>query len=195
MGEAQTSSSWPIARKIRLLCWRGSCLTETLQEWARDYLELGSSGLYYSGQFSEPQRFSEEEWARLVKPSDLAVLEVTKKIPGKYNIVHICGEMEFGFQSSPRRYAGYPGDLFNWDVHRAGLSLEEGRKALSKAHPGRPGQPRSAGGRQPGAIRQETLKIIKAMGKRGFMLGADCTVPGEIAWARLRAAVEAAAEV
>lgn len=54
-------------------------LTETLQEWARDYLELGSSGLYYSGQFSEPQRFSEEEWARLVKPSDLAVLEVTKE--------------------------------------------------------------------------------------------------------------------
>ena len=45
------------------------------------------------------------------------------------------------------------------------------------------------------AIRQETLKIIKAMGKRGFMLGADCTVPGEIDWARLRAAVEAAAEV
>ena len=61
-GEAQTSSSWPIARKIRLLCWRGFVpLTETLQEWARDYLELGSSGLYYSGQFSEPQRFSEEE--------------------------------------------------------------------------------------------------------------------------------------
>ena len=45
------------------------------------------------------------------------------------------------------------------------------------------------------AIRQETLKIIKAMGKRGFMLGAYCTVPGEIDWARLRAAVEAAAEV
>ena len=45
------------------------------------------------------------------------------------------------------------------------------------------------------AIRQETLKIIEAMGKRGFMLGADCTVPGEIDWARLRAAVEAAAEV
>ena len=32
------------------------------------------------------------------------------------------------------------------------------------------------------AIRQETQKIIEAMGKRGFMLGADCTVPGEIDW-------------
>ena len=37
------------------------------------------------------------------------MLEVTKEIPGKYNIVHICGEMEFGFQSSPRRYAGILG--------------------------------------------------------------------------------------
>ena len=151
--------------------------------------------MYYSGQFSEPQRFSEEEWARLVKPSDLAVLEVTKEIPGKYNIVHICGEMEFGFQSSPRRYAGYPGDLFNWDVHRAGLSLEEGRKLFQKPILG--GLDNHGvlveGGLE--AIRQETLKIIKAMGKRGFMLGADCTVPGEIDWARLRAAVEAAAEV
>ena len=170
-------------------------LTETLQEWARDYLELGSSGLYYSGQFSEPQRFSEEEWARLVKPSDLAVLEVTKKIPGKYNIVHICGEMEFGFQSSPRRYAGYPGDLFNWDVHRAGLSLEEGRELFQKPILGGLDNHGVLVEGSLEAIRQETLKIIKAMGKRGFMLGADCTVPGEIDWARLRAAVEAAAEV
>lgn len=170
-------------------------LAETLQEWARDYLELGSSGLYYSGQFSEPQRFSEEEWARLVKPSDLAVLEVTKKIPGKYNIVHICGEMEFGFQSSPRRYAGYPGDLFNWDVHRAGLSLEEGRELFQKPILGGLDNHGVLVEGSLEAIRQETQKIIKAMGKRGFMLGADCTVPGEIDWARLRAAVEAAAEV
>ena len=153
-------------------------LTETLQEWAR-----------------EPQRFSEEEWARLVKPSDLAVLEVTKKIPGKYNIVHICGEMEFGFQSSPRRYAGYPGDLFNWDVHRAGLSLEEGRELFQKPILGGLDNHGVLVEGSLEAIRQETLKIIKAMGKRGFMLGADCTVPGEIDWARLRAAVEAAAEV
>ena len=123
------------------------------------------------------------------------MLEVTKKIPGKYNIVHICGEMEFGFQSSPRRYAGYPGDLFNWDVHRAGLSLEEGRKLFQKPILGGLDNHGVLVEGSLEAIRQETLKIIKAMGKRGFMLGADCTVPGEIDWARLRAAVEAAAEV
>ncbi len=33
------------------------------------------------------------------------------------------------------------------------------------------------------------------MGKKGFMLGADCTVPATIDWARLKAAVEAAADI
>lgn len=169
-------------------------LADALQEWTRDYLELGSGGIYYSGQFSEPQRFSEEVWSQLVKPSDLAVLGVTKEFSDKYNIVHICGEVEFGFQSSPRRYAGYPGDLFNWDVHRTDLSLEEGRELFQK--------PILGGLDNHGVliegsleeIRAEAKKIIKTMGKRGFMLGADCTVPGNIDWARLKAAVEAAAE-
>ena len=170
-------------------------LAETLQEWSRDYLELGSGGIYYSGQFSEPQRFDEETWARLVKPSDLAVLGVTKEIAGKYNIVHICGEVEFGFQSSPRRYAGYPGDLFNWDVHRTDLPLEEGRQVFQK--------PILGGLDNHGAliegsleeIRQEVKQIIGSMGKQGFMLGADCTVPASIAWEPLKAAAETAASL
>lgn len=167
-------------------------LADTLQTWTRDYLELGSSGIYYSGQFSEPQRFDGETWEKLVKPSDLAVLGVTKEFAEKYNIVHICGEVEFGFQSSPHRYAGYPGDLFNWDVHRTDLSLEAGRAVFQK--------PILGGLDNHGVliegsleeIRAETERIIRSMGKRGFMLGADCTVPDSIDWARLRAAVEAA---
>jgi uroporphyrinogen decarboxylase len=170
-------------------------LAETLQEWTRDYLELGSSGIYYSGQFSEPQRFDEKVWSRLVKPSDLAVLGVTKEFTDKYNIVHICGEVEFGFQSSPRRYEGYPGDLFNWDVHRTDLPLEEGRAVFQK--------PILGGLDNHGVliegsleeIREESKRIIGSMGKKGFMLGADCTVPATIDWARLKAAVEAAADI
>ena len=171
-------------------------LTETLQEWARDYLELGSSGLYYSGQFSEPQRFSEEEWARLVKPSDLAVLEVTKEILGKYNMrPYLWRDGVWLPVLPPAVCRGILGTWFNWDVHRAGLSLEEGRELFQKPILGGLDNHGVLVEGSLEAIRQETLKIIKAMGKRGFMLGADCTVPGEIDWARLRAAVEAAAEV
>lgn len=106
-------------------------ITESLKIWTRDYLELGSSGIYYSGQFSEPQRFSEQTWSTLVKPFDLEVLNITCTFSDKYNIVHICGEVEFNFNSSPQRYVGYPGDLFNWDVHRSGVSLQEGRSLFN----------------------------------------------------------------
>lgn len=171
-----------------------NALSQTLEEWAADYLRLGSAGLYYSGQFSEPQRFSQAEWERLVKPWDLQVLAVTGEFSGRYNIVHICGEEEFGFTSSPRRYAGYPGHLFNWDIHRTDLSLEEGRELFQT--------PVLGGMDNHGALVNGTLEEIRAqarqvaaaMGPAGFMLGADCTVPGDIDIARLRAAALAVRE-
>lgn len=167
-------------------------IAESLQEWMADYLKLGSGGVYYSGQFSEPQRFTDEEWEKLVKPSDLAVLSVTKEFTDKYNIVHICGEVEHNFNTTPKRYADYPGDLFNWDVHRSGLSLKEG-KALF-------GKPILGGLDNHGAlingsmeeIQAETRAVVEDFGKQGFMLGADCTVPANLDLGRLKAAVEAA---
>lgn len=169
-------------------------IAESFQEWAADYLRLGSSGIYYSGQFSEPQRFAEETWQKLVKPWDLAVLHVTREFEGKYNIVHICGEEEFGFNSSPRRYAGYPGDLFNWDVHRGGMSLQEGRDWFKTPILGGMDNHGVLINGSMEEIQVQAKEVIASFGKQGFMLGADCTVPADIDLARLRAAVEAAAQ-
>ena len=44
-------------------------------------------------------------------------------------------------------------------------------------------------------IAGETHRIIKGFGKKGLMIGADCTVPADIDINRLRAAVMAAREV
>lgn len=166
-------------------------LAEVLADWAEGYMAAGASGIYYSGQFSEPQRFDTDTWERLVKPFDLKVLNAAKKA-GAYNIVHICGEKEHGFRSCPERYVGYPAHLFNWDVHRSGISLEEGRKLF--------GAPIMGGLDNHGLLLEgsldeiaaESRKIIREFGKQGFMLGADCTVPATIDIARLQTAVNAA---
>lgn len=168
-------------------------IADVLTDWAEGYLAAGASGIYFSGQFSEPKRFDKATWEKLVKPSDLQVLGRVKELGG-YNILHICGEAEHGFESSPERYVGYPGDLINWDVHRTGLSLEEGKKLF--------GKPILGGLDNHGLliegslqdIAAETRSIIGKMGREGFMLGADCTVPGTIEIARLQAAVNAAKE-
>ena len=168
-------------------------LADTLADWGKGYVEAGASGVYYSGQFSEPQRFEREVWERLVKPSDIQVLNAVREAGG-YNIVHICGEVEHGFRSSPERYVGYPGDLFNWDTHRTGVSLEDGRKLFNA--------PILGGLDNHGLliegtleeIAEESRRIIREFGRKGFMLGADCTVPGTIDIRRLQAAVNAAKE-
>lgn len=170
-------------------------IADTLEDWAEGFLEAGADGLYYSGQFSEPGRFTEEEWEKLVKPFDLQILNRVHCHEEKYNIVHICGEAEHNFTASPQRYKDYPGDLFNWDVHRDNFTLEQGREYF--------GKPVLGGLDNHGILIEgslediagETHRIIKGFGKKGLMIGADCTVPADIDINRLRAAVMAAREV
>ena len=170
-------------------------IADTLEDWAEGFLDAGADGLYYSGQFSEPGRFSQKEWETLVMPSDLQILNRVHARKEKYNIVHICGEAEHNFTASPERYKKYPGDLFNWDVHRDHFTLEQGREYF--------GKPVLGGLDNHGIlihgsaedIAGETRRIIGSFGKKGLMIGADCTVPADIDVNRLRAAVMAAREV
>lgn len=53
-------------------------IADALTDWVRGYIEAGASGIYYSGQFSEPQRFDAATWEKLVKPSDLQILTKSK---------------------------------------------------------------------------------------------------------------------
>ena len=166
-------------------------IADALTDWVAGFLAAGASGVYYSGQFSEPKRFDEATWRKLVTPSDLQVLREVKRLGG-YNILHICGEAEHGFESSPRRYAEYPCDLVNWDTHRAGLTLEEGRAFFGKPILGGMDNHGLLIQGAPQDIAEGAKKITAAMGRRGFMLGADCTVPSDIDLDKLRAAVAAA---
>ena len=45
---------------------------------------------------------------------------------------------------------------------------------------------------RPRTIAAETRRLIETVGREGFMVGADCTVPNTIEIERLRAAVDAA---
>lgn len=168
-------------------------IADALTDWVAGFMEAGASGFYYSGQFSEPQRFDEQTWRKLVMPSDLQVLGEVKRLGG-YNILHICGEAEHGFRSSPRRYADYPGDLFNWDTHRTGLTLQEGRRIFGKPILGGMDNHGLLIEGSPEEIAAGAREVIASVGRRGFMLGADCTVPADIGIDKLRAAVNAARE-
>ena len=87
----------------------------------------GVDGIFYAGQFSEPGRFTREEFDKLVSAGDRIVLEAAERCKGK-NILHICGEPDYDYRSTPEWYVSYPCAIINWSVKDTGLSLKEGRK-------------------------------------------------------------------
>lgn len=97
-----------------------------------------------------------------------------------------------------KRYEGYNkyADVVNWGVYEVPFSIEEGKKLF----PGTTimgGLANRSGILVEGTeaeIQQAVKSIIGSIGKTGFILGADCTLPTEIEYWRVKAAATAARE-
>lgn len=164
-----------------------------LEEMANAYLDAGANGIYFAAQFSEPGRFTKEEWERLVKPSDLKVLGVAHGREGCYNILHICGEPDYRFKTNVEWFREYPGDIVNWSVKDNGFTLEQGRELFGRAILGGLNNKGNILSGEPEAIAKEVREVIGAFGRKGLMIGADCTIQGKtITLERIKAAVDAA---
>lgn len=168
-------------------------IAEVQQEWANAYLDLGLDGIYFSAQFGEVGRFTDEEWAMLVKPSDLMVLSVAEGRTDKYNFLHICGEPEYDFKVHLERFRDYPGDIVNWSVKDTGMSLTEGKKLYQRPVLGGLNNKGNILNGTDEQICKEVEDAIRGFGSTSMMIGADCTIQGkEISLDRIKTAVEAA---
>ncbi|MDO4285100.1 MAG: uroporphyrinogen decarboxylase family protein [Eubacteriales bacterium] len=168
-------------------------IADALEEWAKGYLEAGADGIYYSAQFGEIGRFETEEWEKLVKPSDLQILNVAQEQEGKYNILHICGEPEYEFKTWVDRFTSYPADLVNWSVKDNHYSLEKGRDAFGKPILGGMNNKGNILNGPAEEIEKEVIQILDHFGTKGIMIGADCTIQGKnIRTDYIKVAVDAA---
>ena len=150
-------------------------------------------GIYFSAQFGEPGRFTDEEWAKLVQPSDLLALSAAEERSGKFNILHICGEPEYGFKTALNRFRDYPGSIVNWSVKDNGVSLTEGKKLFKRPILGGLNNRGNILNGDDEAIRAEVNATIDGFGSASMMIGADCTIQGKgISLDRIKTAVEAA---
>mgnify|MGYP001058365541 FL=1 len=168
-------------------------IADGLEQWAKGYLEVGADGIYYSAQYGELGRFTKKEWEELVKPFDLQILNVAEQIDGKYNILHICGEPEYDFETHVDRFGDYPADLVNWSVKDNGYSLERGRDFFKAGILGGMDNKGNVLKGPKEKIEEEVKSILDRFGTTGIMIGADCTIQGEnIRLDYIKAAVDAA---
>lgn len=160
-------------------------VTEAVMMLTEEMMRAGVDGIYYAALGGEKNIFTDEEFAEYIKPRDLKIMQAANGRTG-FNVLHMCKD---GLNLN--RYADYPCDVVNWGVYENNPSLEEGLKIF----PGKVllgGLDDRAGVLVDGpdaAIEDEVCSILKRMEGNRFILGADCTLPTEIPFSHIQAAV------
>lgn len=165
-------------------------ITEVLCDLARAYIEAGVDSVYYAALGGETCFFTDEEFAKWIKPFDLQVMDAIRDAGG-YCFLHICKD-----GLNMERYRDYAdhADVINWGVFEAPYSLEQGKELFGgKTIMG--GLPNRTGVLVDGTeqeIEEEVTRIISKFGKKGFILGADCTLATEQDTEKVKTAANAA---
>lgn len=197
--------SLPSGSKTRLGDWiaadreavkRGlSVLAEDIAALARAVItEGGAAGIYFSVQNIDDVRVTRAVYEEVLAPGEKYIQAAANAV-SEYNILHICGYE--GHHNDLGWYVDYPAKAINWAVKVEKIPLEQGKKIFGgRAVIGGFGNTKADllySGSQ-ADIEAATANLLKNAGHTGVILGADCTVPGDIDLERLewvRAAAQA----
>ena len=153
--------------------------------------EAGVDGIFYSVQNGEESRFTAEEYADWVMPSDKAVLDYANSL-SDMNAIHLCA-----WEEQPNRldvWRNYKAPVISWS---RSFDIMDIRKAKWRfgctvwgGFDNRPGAFLYTASRE--EIEAEVARLIEQGGKRGYILGADCSIHNELPEERIRWVAEAA---
>lgn len=147
----------------------------------------GIHGFYYAALGGEANMLSREEFDEFIKPCEIRLLREAKD-ENHFVMLHMCKD-----HLDLTRYADYPCDAVNWGIYSDNISLEEGRKLFAgKTILG--GLDDRDGVLVHGTkeqIERRVAELMDEMKGYPFILGADCTLPTDIPYDNIRAAIEA----
>lgn len=151
------------------------------------------TGIYYCLQGGETDRFTYEEYREWVTPSDRIVLDRANVVSDN-TLLHLCGWA--GVKNRLNVWQDYPAKAFNWAIYVEGLSLKDGMEFFGGKTVLGGFDNTKAGilcsGDQ-ADIAQFTASLLDETSSIGVMLGADCSLPGDIDRQRTGWVVAAAA--
>lgn len=159
-------------------------IADTLIVLCEKLAEAGVDGIYYAALGGEEYRFTPELFTSYVKPFDKLVIDAINSL-GVLSFLHICKD-----KVMLPLYGGIDADVVNWAVHECQYGLREGRSIFPNATLLGGFDDRS-GVLVDGSIAQieeEMNAIIETAGRNRLIIGADCTLPNDVAIWRLCAA-------
>ena len=153
--------------------------------------ESGADGIFFSAQSGEVNRFTAEEYADWVAPSDKTVLDFANTL-SDMNAIHFCA-----WEEVPNRlsvWKDYKAPVVSWSRYIDIMDIQEAKKHFGCTVWGgfdnRPGSFLYTADRP--AIEREVEALIAQGGKSGYILGADCSIHDELPEEKIRWIVEKA---
>lgn len=170
-------------------------ITDGLCILAQKYIETGLDGVYVASLGAE-RRFglTREQFLEWIAPFDQEVMRAVKEAGGKC-FLHVCNRdvnLEYYRSYDDRLY-----DVVNWGTFEVPCSIKEGReifhqKTVMGGLANRVGV--LAGGTEEALI-NTIHSLVQSYGRKGLILGADCTIETGADLSRIRLAVEAARQL
>jgi uroporphyrinogen decarboxylase len=167
-------------------------ITDSLLGFIRECVRIGVDGFYHSTQGGESFRFDGHgPFNECIKPYDLAVMEEADR-SCIFNILHVCDH--YGSYDNFETFLEYPGHVVN-------VPLTVGSRQITPTQASAMfgGRPFMGGMDRLGAIHsgsedeaRQAAEAALVLASEKFILGADCTVPGDTSWGNMRAAISAA---
>lgn len=148
---------------------------EGLALFARRCIDAGADGIFLSVRddwTAEPGRGDAGVYARLVRPTDLRILDAVAG--ARFNMLHVCGRaVDF------RAFAAYPAHALNWADRAAGPSISD---AAGRAAPALCAGVDNLGtlprGR-PDDVEREVADALRQAGRRPLIVAPGCTYDPE----------------
>jgi len=166
-------------------------ITESLMIFVKSCIELGIDGFYTSSQGGESHRFEDPAlFNSCVKPYDRTLMEAINR-SCIFNILHVCDFR--GQYDDLTPFLEYPGHVVNYS-QELGLKKITGKEVshlFNRPFMGgldRKGILATGNAEQ---IRERVREVLDDAPDR-FILGADCTLPGDVSWDNIRTAISTA---
>ncbi len=156
--------------------------------------ESGADGIFYSVQNGEENRFTYEEYRDWVTPGDKKVLDCINSL-SDMNAIHFCAWEEIPNRLSV--WEDYRAPVISWSRYFDIMDIGEAKKHFGCTVWGgfdnRPGSLLYTASRE--EIEKEVESLIAQGGKRGYILGSDCSIHNDLPVERIRWVVEAARRI
>ncbi len=156
--------------------------------------DAGADGIFYSVQNGEVDRFTAEEYRDWVMPSDLEVLNYANSL-SSMNAIHLCA-----WEGVPNRlevWKDYHASVVSWSRYMDIMDIQEAKKQFGCTVWGgfdnRAGTFLYTASRE--EIEKETASLIAQGGKKGYILGSDCSMHDELDEERIRWVAEASRKI